>query len=369
MRAHEQATSRRSIREVTALVLASCLAVTLLAGCGQSSSSLSGTAAGTHQVIDSTGASVTVPNVIARVADSWPARTEVVHMLGAGDKIVATVLKPSSVPWLYTINPSLSKAQTVFATDTVNIGQLVQTRPDVLFTQERSQIAAKAAELNIPTVQMDFDTYDGLQKVVTITADALGPDAQAQAKRYNAYLQDAVAKVTAATSDTPMDKRPSVLHIYSLDPLVVDGTGSIIDEWIKIAGGRNAAQVEGRTRPVSIEQVVQWNPDVIIVASSAFVANDTGAQTLDKLTADPVWNRLAAVRNQRAFINPTGGWHWDRYGIEGALQIQWAAKTLHPEAFPDLDMVAQTKSFYSQFLHYQLTDDQAERILAGQNPT
>jgi iron complex transport system substrate-binding protein len=104
------------------------------------------------------------------------------------------------------------------------------------------------------------------------------------------------------------------------------------------------------------------------VASSAFVANDTGTQTLDKLTADPIWSRLAAVRNHHAYINPTGGWHWDRYGIEGALQIQWAAKTLHPELFPNLNMVAQTRSFYSQFLHYQLSDEQANRMLAAQNP-
>jgi iron complex transport system substrate-binding protein len=159
-----------------------------------------------------------------------------------------------------------------------------------------------------------------------------------------------------------------VLHIYSLNPLVVDGTDSIVDAWITVAGGRNAAQVSGKTRPVSTEQIAQWNPDVIILASSAFDASDTSQQTLDKLSADPALGQLAAVRNHRVVINPTGGWHWDRYGIEEALQIQWAAKTLHPEAFPGLDMVAETKTFYAQFLHYQLTDDQAHRILAGQNP-
>ena len=31
-------------------------------------------------------------------------------------------------------------------------------------------------------------------------------------------------------------------------------------------------------------------------------------------------------------------------------------------------MVAETKSFYSQFLHYQLTNDQVSRILAARIP-
>lgn len=360
----------RSTRGITALISVGGLAAALLAGCGQATTSQPSSGAwSTHQVVDSTGASVTVPNTINRVADAWPAHNEVVQMLGAGKKIVATVLKPSSVPWLYTIDPALSEAQTVFTSTTVNLGKLVQTRPDVLFTDQNDQMAAKTAELRIPTVQLAFQTYDGLKKVVTSTADVLGPAAQAQAQRYNTYLDNTLATVTATTSKIPADRRPSVLHVYSLDPLVVDGTGNIIDAWINAAGGRNAAQISGRTRPVSIAQVLKWNPDVVIVASSAFEANDTGPQTIAKLTADPAWREVAAVRNHRVVINPTGGWHWDRYGIEEALQIQWAAKTLHPELFPNLDLVSRTKDFYLRFLHYQLTDDQAQRILAGQNPT
>jgi iron complex transport system substrate-binding protein len=364
----------RSPRELSVLALAGGLAMALLAGCGQSSSGSPGAAASTqavstHQVTDSTGASVTVPNTIHRIADSWEAHNEVVTMLGGGNKIVATVLKPSSVPWLYTVDPALNKAPTVFTDTTVNTEKLVQTRPDVLFTDDALQTAAKTSELGIPTVQLGFQTYQGLENVVNITADVLGPAAGAQARKYNSYLNSKLAAVSAVTSKIPEAQRPRVLHIYSLDPLVVDGTHTMINDWITAAGGRNAAQVVGQTRPVSIEQVVQWNPDVIILASSAFDAADTGPQTVAKLTSDPAWDQLAAVRDHRVYINPTGGWHWDRYGIEEALQIQWAAKTLHPELFRNLNMVAETKSFYSKFLHYQLTDEQAKRILAGQNPT
>ncbi|HEX4102436.1 MAG TPA: ABC transporter substrate-binding protein [Pseudonocardiaceae bacterium] len=348
--------------------LAAGLAATILAGCGRSSSGPPSTALNTHVVTDSTGTAVTVPNSVTRIADAWPAHNEVVQMLGSGDKIVATVLTPASVPWLYTIDPALRQAQTVFTNTTVNAEALAQTHPDVVFADKSTQIAAKTPKLGIPIVQLGFQTYADLKQVVATTADVLGPAAQAQATRYNSYLDSKLAAISTVTSTIPAAQRPSVLHIYSLNPLVVDGTDSIIDAWITAAGGRNAAQISGNARPVSTEQVAQWNPDVIILASSAFAAADTGQQTLDKLSTDPFWSHLAAVRNHRAYINPTGGWHWDRYGIEEALQLQWAATTLHPEAFAGLDMVAETKSFYSRFLHYQLTDDQVSRILAGQNP-
>lgn len=359
----------RSSRDIAALVLVSGLGAALLTGCGQSSDSPPGAAAGTHEVTDSTGASVTIPTTITRIADAWPAHNEIVQMLGAGNKIVATSLKPSSTPWLYTVDPALNKAQTVFTSTTVNIETLTAIRPDVLFVSDPTQYVAKTTEVGIPTVQLIFQTFEGLKRVVATTADVLGPAAQAQAQRYDSYLDTKLAALSAVTSRMPVAARPSVLHINSLNPLVIDGTNSIIDAWITTAGGRNAAQVSGNLRPVSVEQVAQWNPDVIILGSNAGSAADTGAQTLEKLTTDPFWSRLSAVRNHRTYINPTGAFLWDRYGIEEALQIQWAAKTLHPEDFTALDMIAQTKSFYSQFLHYPLTDDQARRILSAQNPS
>jgi iron complex transport system substrate-binding protein len=353
--------------DITTLILVSGLGAALLTGCGQSDSGPSDTATHTHAVTDSTGTPVTIPASVTRIADAWPAHNEIVHMLGGGDKIIATSLKASSTPWLYTVDPALNKAQTVFTT-TVNIEALTATRPDVLFVSDPTQFAAKTTGIGIPTLQLIFQTFDGLKKVVATTADVLGPAAQAQAQRYNSYLDTKLAALSAVTSRIPAAARPSVLHISSLNPLIIDGTNSIIDAWITTAGGRNAAQVSGNLRPVSTEQVAQWNPDVIVLGSNAGGAADTGAQTLQKLSTDPFWSRLTAVRNHRAYLNPTGAFLWDRYGIEEALQIQWAAKTLHPEDFTALDMVAETRSFYSQFLHYQLTDDQARRILAAQNP-
>lgn len=358
-----------SVTAVSDYALIGTLVAALVVGCGSPNPPAAAPAARTHVVVDSTGTPVTVPTVVNRIADAWPAHNEVVQMLGAGDKIVATVLTPSSVPWLYAIDPALKQAQTVFTTSTVDTEQLLADRPDVLFTDKGTSIAAQTETSGIPTVQLGFQTYPDLEKIVTTTAAVLGAPAQARAQAYNSYLDATLAKVIAVTSKVPPAARPTVLHIYSLNPLVVDGTNTIIDAWITAAGGRNAAQIAGQTRSVSIEQVARWNPDIIILASSAFVANDTGAQTLVNLRSDPFWSKLPAVRNNRAVLNPTGGWHWDRYGIEEALQIQWAAKTLHPDLFTTLDMVTQTKNFYSQFLRYALTDEQVNRMLAAQNPT
>ena len=74
------------------------------------------------------------------------------------------------------------------------------------------------------------------------------------------------------------------------------------------------------------------------------------------------------MKNGKIIKNPVGTFNWDRYSAEEALQILWAAKQFHPEQFKDVDLVKETREFYSTFYGYQLTEDDAQRILAGQNP-
>jgi iron complex transport system ATP-binding protein len=159
--------SMRTPRHKIVLSVVGVLAAALVAGCGLPADEHAGAgqaapAAGTRTITDSTGTAVTVPDTVSRIADAWPAHNEVVQMLGAGDRIVATVLTHESTPWLYTVQPSLDNAATVFTTSTVSTEKLIQARPDVLFSDKSTQIGASTSELGIPTVQLGFQTYDDL---------------------------------------------------------------------------------------------------------------------------------------------------------------------------------------------------------------
>ena len=58
------------------------------------------------------------------------------------------------------------------------------------------------------------------------------------------------------------------------------------------------------------------------------------------------------MKNNKVIRNPYGTFNWDRYSTEEALQVLWAAKTLHPQKFTDIDMVKETQEFYSTFFGY-----------------
>ncbi|SEJ30520.1 iron complex transport system substrate-binding protein [Propionispira arboris] len=320
-------------------------------------------------ITDTTGAKYEIPNKIDSIADAWPAHNEVLAMLGAGDKIKATVHTKEVRPWLYKVNPHMNDAQTVFTTNDVNIEELMKTKPDIIFIPTNSVNAAKLKDLGIPVLQLAFTDFDGLKDCFRTTGKILGPAASKKAEAYITYLDEKLTKVKAVTDPIAKEQRPKVLHITALNPLIVDGTNTIIDNWIEVAGGINAAaDIKGNMKTVTMEQIIAWNPDVIIVSSNTLNNAKDGIRSTDVLLNDPAWQGIKAIQTKKVYVNPDGAFLWDRYGAEEALQIQWAAKVLYPEQFKDIDVVKETQYFYKNFMQYDLSEADANRIIAGQNP-
>lgn len=365
----------KKLKSIKSLVMVIFTAVFLLAGCGQTSTSSNDKSKDNSKsqekvITDSTGAKVKVPSKINRIADSWPAHNEMVTMLGGGDKIVASISTPKSVPWLFKVNPSIKKAVTAFTNSTVNTEQLVKAKPDVIFMPINSKAQNKITELGIPAVQLNYTDFNSMKKVVSLTGEILGGDSVKKAQLYNSYLDSKLKMVTDVTSKIPDNEKPKVLHILSFSPLTVDGRNTIIDSWIKAAGGVNAAaaDIDGNMKETSMEQILKWNPDIIIVGSNTTDNKKSAIDEINKLTANSSWSQVNAIKNKKVYVNPTGAFLWDRYGAEEALQIQWAAKTIHPDKFKNLDIAKETKSFYKTFLNYNLTDEDTNKILNGHGP-
>jgi len=323
-----------------------------------------GTSTGaTQTVTDMMGNTVQIPATIDRVADFWNAHNEVVLMLGAGDKIVATTSIIHNMPMFNKVYPRIGTIPAPFdsSTKVVTLEDTIAVKPDIaILSDGMNKSADQLSSAGIPVVTLYFTTFEDLKKCFLLTGSILGGDAKTKAEKYNDYLDTKLSEIKDVTSKIPVDKKLSVLHINSLKPLQVDGNKTLIDTWINVAGGTNAAGVDvsGNMKSVTFEQIQAWDPDVIIMMGT----------TADKETImnDPKWKDLKAVQDGKLFLNPKGVFYWDRYGAEEALQIQWAAKTLYPELFKDLDIKDVIKKFYNEFFNYNLTDDDIDSIM---NPT
>jgi iron complex transport system substrate-binding protein len=67
------------------------------------------------------------------------------------------------------------------------------------------------------------------------------------------------------------------------------------------------------------------------------------------------------------YLSPQSPFKWfDKpTGANMIIGIPWVAKILYPDKFQDLNLTADVKEFYSEFYHYDLTDDDVNNILKG----
>ncbi|GBQ90952.1 Fe3+ transporter ferrichrome-binding periplasmic protein [Acetobacter nitrogenifigens DSM 23921 = NBRC 105050] len=313
-------------------------------------------------VSDMQGEKVSTPAHPVRIADLWFAHNEVVAMLGAADRVAVTVDKPANQPWLFQVSPALKAARFV-TPGSADVEGLLADKVDLVFVSTGLTDVSKLREAGLPTLDMSFRDMAGLRRSVELTAAALNDvTAREKAARYNAALDTQLVELDTALAAAPAATRPKVLHLKSLFPLMADGRDTIIDQWITRAGGRNAAgEVSGNMRPVDMEQIQVWDPDVIIVQG--------GVPLPAAGTPAPAgWDVLRAVRNGKVFMNPTGVFPWDRYGSEVLLQLRWVAKLLHPDLFGKYDLPADSKKFYQDYFGVSMTPGQIDRILTSRPP-
>ena len=332
-------------------------AMTPWAGRASAKEAVSGKAAA--KLGDVTPLADAAPDPKALIANGWPAHASVLMMLGATKRIAATVNAPKQKPWMYQVAPSLNNA--IHAPKGGFVAESLLARNITLAFLTPSDPAANELQAaGIQVVKTVFQDFASMRDSIALTAKVLGNDAPERAQRYLQHLDEALAEVRRISSGIPEAKRPRVLHIAQWEPqLLVDGSNTIIDEWIQAAGGINAAaSIEGSLRPVSVEQLLAWDPDVIIEsASSAGQKKAAG------------FAQLGSVRAGRLHTNPEGVFPWDRYGCEITLQLRWALSRLHPDKLSaDDDLPARVQAFYRQFFDYALSEADARRMLQGQPP-
>lgn len=322
-------------------------------------------------ITDVEGNKIELPDNVQRVADLWHANNQIVLLLGGANKLVGTTISIAANPWYSKVYLNIKNVPVLTNGETIQTEELLSHKPDAVLLSKKSMLT-EVEQAGLKGVRVSFQDFDGLKKTVRITADVLGDKAPEIAENYIKELENYIKElenniqfVEARLKGLKDEQRPTVLHITKgSDLLMIDGGKSMIGEWIKLAGGKSVLPDEANMVTVTVESIIQANPDVIIIGSSGNKAQ----AAIEKIKADLAWQSISAVKNNRIYANPTGTFPWDRYSAEKALQILWAAQLFHPEQFKDLNMVEKTQAFYKKYYGYALSKENAEQILKGLSP-
>jgi len=231
-----------------------------------------------------------------------------------------------------------------------NVEQILTLNPD-LVVQWATEGDAPIAMLERAGLRVMGIRYGGQAEMAAYTA-LLGVAAGREGRAAEIMSRQATrqAQLELAMAGLAARARPGVLYLNRYNgALSVGGTDSYIDFCIRLGGGRNvAADLPRGGRTVTVEQVLVWNPDVILLG------NFDTAMPAD-LYADPRLRAVAAVRDRRVYRVPLGGYRWDPPSQESALAWTWIAGLLQPGRL-DADLRADIRDWY-RFLYGRPVDD------------
>jgi iron complex transport system substrate-binding protein len=125
-----------------------------------------------------------------------------------------------------------------------------------------------------------------------------------------------------------------------------------------LAGGANpAADAGSGWLTVDQEQVMAWDPDVILL--NGFESDLSPQDVYDH----PVLSNLTAAAERRVYQMPLGGYRWDPPNQESPLTWMWLAEILHPDLDPNWTLRSEIIDAYEMLYGATLTQSQIDGIL------
>ncbi len=336
---------KKSVGFVVVAMLASACAVSAFAD--------------TVEVVDSVGRVVQVQQPVRRIASTYGMGTYYVYALGAGDRLVAAwyvglksaLQAPASFAVL---EPRLGE---LLCSGDPNVEDLVARGADLVLADvaKTAAVALPLEELGVPTLVLGVETAQGVVDLTLLLGSVLGEAAAARAAALVADFYRVYGMASVAASETPTASRPRVLFLGA-DPLRVASGAMYQTGLIEAAGGVSvSADLAGSWNAVSLEQILVWNPDVIVIPSY-------GDYTAADLLSNPDWQSVHAVRLGRVAKMPRVFGTMDTPLPESLLGVVWLSALFYPER-ATFDAPAEATAFYSAYYGYSLTSAEAEGFL------
>jgi iron complex transport system substrate-binding protein len=315
-----------------------------------------------REVTDGAGRKVELPEKVARIYAAGPPASILIFAV-APDKLIGwtSQWRDAERPFIaqrYAELPTLGRL--TGRGNTANVEVVMQARPDVIidYGAVRPTLASLADRVQqqsgIPYLLLDGD-FDRMPEAIRLVGRIANEDKPAELLAR--YAQDTVADINRRVARIPRERRPRVYYGRGPQGLNTGLAGSISAEFIEQLGAVNVAAElgQGGLVQVSLEQVLRWNPDVVITIDPNFYA---------LARSHPIWRELPAVKAGRLHLSPHLPFGWIDFppSLNRLIGLRWLARILYPEAFPE-DLRPIVRDFYTRCYHQAPSEAQLDMLL------
>ena len=271
----------------------------------------------------------------------------------ASHRNLDTTLQPHIFPGLKHVRHDITRGSGFVP----NVESLLEIQPDLVWQWGHmgQELIAPLEAAGFQVAALRFGTEAQTQRWIELFAQSLGQPERAT--QINGWRNAVRAKVQAQVANIPAAQRQQVMYLsrYKTGMAAAGQSGNFHDD-VRIAGGRNVNESKASAPTINIEQILLWNPDVIVLS------NFEHDLTPQKIYSNPMLSSVAAVRNQRVYKAPAGGYYWDAPSQDSPLYWMWLAKVMYPQQV-QLDMRAEIREAYQMLYGFAITEAQIDQAL------
>jgi len=345
-----------------------------IAGCSKSKVDETNASApkSTRTIVDQAGNTVEIPEKIERVVITslWPLPSVYVLFQGSADKLVGmhpASLSAAKYSMLPSVAPEIKDVETGFIQNgQINVEELMKLKPDVVFysatnTAEKG-ILQKAGipAVGFSTTIAQYNTIETVNSWVKLLGEIFQQENKASG--ITEHGREVYQQIQDRVKDVPEKERPRVLILYKYSDTQFQTSGSNFfgQFWCEATGAVNVAASLNGMADINMEQVYEWNPDIIYITNfSKYMPEDLYSNQALK---GHDWSGVKAVRERRVYKYPLGMYRWYPPSSDSPLSLWFQAKSNYPELFKDIDLDKTTKDYYKRFYNLELTDEQVQKI-------
>lgn len=293
---------------------------------------------------------VVFPAKVERVISLEPEITRIIVALGAGERLVGIDFFLRHHDHLFPVLFPRSKSLPVVSNQgqELNYELALRLRPDVIFSSPSEFRMTESIERKMrrPVAALaSRGKFDDLLREIELLGRIFGREERAA--ELDAYFRGRMEAVRTAAPDAGGRGKPSVYLSF---------WGSLIRtpvayEPVDAAGGRNLAagllpsQLGAAGTTVPVEQILLWDPDVILVQGN--YPPGERSVTVEGILGDPRFSSLRAVRDKRVHYT-FGFWYWWDPALV-LVETLYLARLFDPGRFPDFDLAEEGDRIFKTF--------------------
>jgi iron complex transport system substrate-binding protein len=306
-------------------------------------------------VKDSLGRIIAVPSKVERIVSVQPEISRIIVALGARERLVGIEYALQKYdPLFQFVFPAARNLPIVsVAEDSVNLEMVLQLKPDVIFVSpfEKHIVEVLEKKSRIPVIALaSLGNLTRLAEEIRLTGKIIG--CQAEAEEVASFFEKTLDAVRRPLASLPEGAKPRVYLSFwgSLTKTPV------LYQPVNAAGGVNVAEgllpsfLGSIGTVVSIEEIIRWNPDVILIHGNYLPEERT--VTVEGVLRDPRLSSIDAVKNRKVFYT-FGFWNWWD-PAEVLVEVSYLASRFHPELVPDRRLETEANRIFKKF--YKIAD-------------